>query len=73
MEIACHRSAATTVFENIYLDDGRKQILHQRADVITCDQIPPAWRNARMVYLGPSTRRSIREYSVALVPMCSSA
>ena len=52
MAIACHCSSATTVFENIYLEDGRKQILHQRADSITCEQIPPDWRSSRLVYLG---------------------
>jgi sugar/nucleoside kinase (ribokinase family) len=51
-EVVCHPSAATTVFENIYLNGVRKQIIHQRADVITCDQIPPAWRHAPMIYLG---------------------
>ncbi len=52
IEVICHRSAATTVFENIYLNGGRKQILHQRADAITCEQIPHSWRSAPMVYLG---------------------
>jgi sugar/nucleoside kinase (ribokinase family) len=52
MQIACHRSSATTVFENIYLEDGRRQILHQRADSITCERIPPEWRKSRLVYLG---------------------
>jgi sugar/nucleoside kinase (ribokinase family) len=52
IEIVCHPSAATTMFENIYFDGRRRQILHQRADVITCEQIPPAWRCAPMVYLG---------------------
>lgn len=51
-EVACHTSAATTVFENIYLETGRKQILHRRADVITCRQVPPAWRQTPIVYLG---------------------
>jgi 1D-myo-inositol 3-kinase len=51
-QIACCPSTATTVFENIYRDGTRKQILHRRADVITCAQIPPAWREAPMVYLG---------------------
>jgi 1D-myo-inositol 3-kinase len=51
-QVVCHRSAATTVFENIYLDGTRKQILHQRADVITAAQIPDAWRSAPMIYLG---------------------
>lgn len=52
MSIACHRSSATTVFENIYLEDGRKQILHQRADTITCERIPSDWRRSHLVYLG---------------------
>lgn len=51
-QIACYPSAATTVFENIYRNGRRKQILHQRANVITCAQIPVAWRAAPMVYLG---------------------
>jgi sugar/nucleoside kinase (ribokinase family) len=51
-QVACHRAAATTVFENIYHDGERTQILHRRADVITCEHIPLAWRNAPMVYLG---------------------
>jgi sugar/nucleoside kinase (ribokinase family) len=51
-QIACHRSAATTLFENIYLDGTRKQIIHQRADTITFEFIPSAWRRAPMVYLG---------------------
>lgn len=55
-QIACHRSASTTVFENIYTADGRKQILHQRADVLTCEMIPTAWRRAPLVYLGSIDR-----------------
>lgn len=52
-EIACHPSSATTVFENIYLDGQRKQILHQRAGILTCENIPHAWRSASIVHLGP--------------------
>ncbi len=52
VEIVCRQAAATTIFENIYLDGRRTQILHQRAEVITCEQIPPAWRCAPVVYLG---------------------
>lgn len=51
-QIVCRQAAATTVFENIYHNSQRTQILHQRADVITCDLIPSAWRRASMVYLG---------------------
>lgn len=56
MEVVCHPSAKTTVFENIYLETGRKQILHSRADVITCEHIPTAWRDAPVVYLGSIDR-----------------
>ncbi len=51
-QVVCHPSAATTLFENIYLDGGRRQILHRRATAITCAQIPAAWRAPSMVYLG---------------------
>lgn len=52
VDVICQRSAATTVFENIYHNGKRTQILHQRAGVLTCECIPPAWRDAPMVYLG---------------------
>ena len=52
IDVVCHPSAQTTVFENIYSNGGRKQILHGRADVLTCTVIPAAWRRAPMVYLG---------------------
>jgi len=52
-EIACHPAVATTVFENIYLDGKRKQILHRRAGMLHCEQIPSAWRCAPIVHLGP--------------------
>jgi sugar/nucleoside kinase (ribokinase family) len=52
-DIACHPSSATTVFENIYLDGKRKQILHRRAGLLTCENVPRAWRRASIVHLGP--------------------
>ena len=52
VEVVCHRSAATTLFENVYSDGSRRQILHQRADMLTCEHIPEAWRRAPMAYLG---------------------
>jgi sugar/nucleoside kinase (ribokinase family) len=51
-QIKCHEAKATTLFENIYRDGKRTQVLHRRADVISCEQIPLAWRAAPMVYLG---------------------
>lgn len=56
VEVVRHRSAATTLFENIYLDGHRRQILHQRAGVLTCEQVPRAWRRAPMAYLGSIDR-----------------
>lgn len=52
-QIACHQSPATTVFENIYLNGTRKQILHSRAGTICCEHIPGAWQRASIVHLGP--------------------
>jgi 1D-myo-inositol 3-kinase len=52
-EIACLPAATTTVFENIYLDGRRKQILHRQAGILNCEQIPSAWRHAPIVHLGP--------------------
>lgn len=51
-EIVCHPSQTTTVFENIYLNGERKQYLHQQAEVLTHEHIPPAWRRARAAYIG---------------------
>jgi sugar/nucleoside kinase (ribokinase family) len=56
IEVLCKPAVATTLFENIYLRDGRKQVIHQRADVIACDQIPAAWCQAPLVYLGSIDR-----------------
>jgi 1D-myo-inositol 3-kinase len=52
-DIACHQAAATTVFENIYLDGERKQILHHRAGILHCEHIPQNWRRPPTVHLGP--------------------
>jgi 1D-myo-inositol 3-kinase len=51
-QIAYRRAEQTTLFENIYHDGQRTQILHQRASVLTCEDIPPDWRSAPMVYVG---------------------
>lgn len=52
VECVCVQAPETTIFENIYHDGQRTQFLHRRADVITCQQIPAAWRTAPMAYLG---------------------
>lgn len=52
VEVACRPSSETTVFENIYFNGKRKQLLHGHAGALRCADIPPAWHSARMVYLG---------------------
>jgi len=56
VQIVNHAAAATTVFENIYENGSRKQILHRRAEVIHAHHVPSLWRQARMVYLGSIDR-----------------
>ncbi len=52
-QISCRRSAKTTVFENIYLNGERKQILHQRAGTLCRDDVPEEWRSVPIAHLGP--------------------
>ncbi|MFN8535745.1 MAG: PfkB family carbohydrate kinase [Dehalococcoidia bacterium] len=47
------RPARTTAFENVYTSAGRRQTIHQRADDLTIDDVPPAWRAAPVVLLVP--------------------
>lgn len=43
----------STTFENIYLDEGRKQIVHAVADSICFSDIPNEWRNVPLVHFAP--------------------
>ena len=52
-QLSCHQASETTVFENIYVDGERTQILHQRAGNLHCVHVPQSWRNAPVVHLGP--------------------
>ncbi len=52
VEVVCHPSEATTLFENVYLDDGRRQVLHQRAAPISARHISGPWRRVPLAYLG---------------------
>jgi sugar/nucleoside kinase (ribokinase family) len=46
-------SVRSTTFENIPTPHGRKQILHHRAETLTPEHIPPAWRHAPILHLAP--------------------
>jgi sugar/nucleoside kinase (ribokinase family) len=49
-------SLATSTFQNLYSTNGaRTQYLRAVADPIKAEDIPPAWREARVVLLGPLT------------------
>lgn len=43
----------TTTFKNIYTPDGRMQTISGVAAPLLAEQIPEAWRRARIVHLGP--------------------
>jgi len=46
-------SAQSTTFENIPLPEGRKQILHGRAEPLAYEHIPTVWRTAPIIHLAP--------------------
>lgn len=49
-------SEQSTTFENIQTENGRKQVLHRRAEPISLDHIPQIWRNTPIVHLAPIAR-----------------
>lgn len=53
IDIATRPSAQTTTFENTYGDEGRTQYLRAHAERLTREDVPAAWRGARIVHLGP--------------------
>ena len=52
-QLSCHTAPQTTVFENIYVNGERTQILHQRAGILHCEHVPEPWRSAPIAHLGP--------------------
>jgi sugar/nucleoside kinase (ribokinase family) len=46
----------STTFENIKTEDGRRQVLHHRAEPIQLEHIPQVWRSAPIIHLGPIAR-----------------
>lgn len=51
--VSVQGSPATTTFENLYSQGTRQQFLRDAADRIRAEAIPPAWRQADIVHLGP--------------------
>lgn len=46
-------STHSTTFENIYSKNGRRQILHHRAERLSFEAVPEIWRKASIIHLGP--------------------
>jgi sugar/nucleoside kinase (ribokinase family) len=44
---------SSTTFENLYSENGRKQIIHHPAKTLDISLIPRSWLNAPIVHLGP--------------------
>jgi sugar/nucleoside kinase (ribokinase family) len=53
IQVASTPAAAPTIFENIYQGGSRQQFLRSRAGDVLASTIPPAWRQAPVVHLGP--------------------
>ena len=56
IEIHNHVSPQSTTFENSYSDLGRTQMLRGHAAELSIADVPAAWRDARIVHLGPIAR-----------------
>jgi len=53
IQVVCLPSPHSTTFENKYNETGRVQFLHQLADGIKFEAVPPAWRKSKIVHIGP--------------------
>ncbi len=52
-EVVCTPSDTTLSFENRYVNGRRRQWVSPGAATISAEDVPPAWRAARIVLLGP--------------------
>jgi sugar/nucleoside kinase (ribokinase family) len=53
IDIVFHNSPTPPTFENQYIPQGRRQVLHAASEPITLQDIPLQWRDAPIVHLGP--------------------
>ena len=72
IQVAARASPLTTTFANRYHDGQRTQYLHTRAESISLEDIPLAWRDAPIVLLGPLAQELSPE-CVQLFPRRSGA
>ncbi|MBX0328086.1 ribokinase [Oscillochloris sp. ZM17-4] len=55
VQVALVPSDALSTFENHYTQHGRVQLLHALGARLRAADVPPAWRSAALVHLGPLT------------------
>ncbi|EFO81844.1 ribokinase-like domain-containing protein [Oscillochloris trichoides DG-6] len=55
IEVALVPCRQPSTFENRYTPQGRLQLLHARGAALQIADLPPAWREAPLVHLGPLT------------------
>lgn len=65
IDVAFHESPAPPTFENRYTPEGRRQILHAEARPIQLEDIPPQWRAAPIVHLGPVLGETPESFAAA--------
>ena len=53
VHVVCRPAPGSTTFANRYTDGRRQQLLFDRAAPLIPDDLPPAWRAAPVVLLGP--------------------
>jgi hypothetical protein len=53
IQVSFYPSQTPPTFENRYTSSGRQQILHATAEPLSLPVIPPQWRAAPIVHLGP--------------------
>jgi hypothetical protein len=53
LEIVCVPSETSTTFENRYAVNGRIQVLHARASLLSPESVPGLWGSPQIVHLGP--------------------
>jgi sugar/nucleoside kinase (ribokinase family) len=63
--VAASPAAESSTFENIYEGGRRRQYLRGRAASLKLDDVPAAWRQARIVLLGPLTQEVPSEFATA--------
>lgn len=50
-------AAQSATFSNIYSENGRVQIIHAVGELLTPAHVPDAWRDARILHMGPLVNR----------------